>query len=82
MGLSYMELLLNTRQVCGQKEKEMVEIIQKYKTQDLCNDPNKICTAFNIEKEIFNEKHISNCIDLWIEKENDDLNKKSVDKKN
>lgn len=64
-----MELLLNTRQIKGQQEKEMVENIKNYKTQDLCNDPGKICTAFNIEKNIFNKKHISQCLDLWIEKD-------------
>lgn len=66
-----MELLLNIKQKEDKKEKEMVENIQNYKAQDLCNDPCKICTAFNIEKEIFDKKHISSCLDLWIE---NDLN--------
>ncbi|XP_051161073.1 DNA-3-methyladenine glycosylase-like isoform X2 [Leptopilina boulardi] len=44
-GLSYMELLLNTRQIKGQQEKEMVENIKNYKTQDLCNDPGDGCAV-------------------------------------
>ncbi|XP_033214933.1 putative 3-methyladenine DNA glycosylase [Belonocnema kinseyi] len=69
IGLEYMELLLNTQEKEGQKEKEMVENIQNYKTQDLCNHPSKICTAFNIEKDEFNEKLITQSTELWIEKD-------------
>ena len=69
-----MELLLNIQDKEGQKEKVMVENVQNYKTEDLCNDPSKICTAFSIEKDDFNEKLITQSPELWIEK---DLKSKS-----
>ena len=70
-----MELLLNTEQREGQKEKKMVKNIKFCKSHELCNDPSKICTAFNIEIDDFHKNHISECTELWIEK---NLNEKSL----
>lgn len=67
LGLDYMELLRNMQTKKNKKEKEIVKNVQNFKKYELCNNPTKICTAFVIDEDIFNQKKIYECSDLWIE---------------
>ncbi|XP_050489997.1 putative 3-methyladenine DNA glycosylase isoform X1 [Bombus huntii] len=67
LGLDYMELLRNMQTKENKKEKEIVKNVQNFKKYELCNNPTKICTAFVIDEDIFNQKKIYECSDLWIE---------------
>ncbi|XP_048267592.1 putative 3-methyladenine DNA glycosylase isoform X1 [Bombus terrestris] len=67
LGLDYMELLRNMQTKENKKEKEIVKNVQNFKKYELCNNPAKICTAFVIDEDIFNQKKIYECSDLWIE---------------
>ena len=66
LGLDYMELLRNM-QFERTKEKRILKKAHRIKTYELCNGPSKICTAFFIEEDNFNEKKIYECNDLWVE---------------
>lgn len=67
LGLEYMELLRNMELKKNKKEKKIVKNVQNFKKYELCNDPIKICTAFAIDEDNFNQKKIDECSDLWIE---------------
>ncbi|KOC69474.1 DNA-3-methyladenine glycosylase [Habropoda laboriosa] len=67
LGLEYMELLRNMQCEKNKKEKKLVEKVQNFKTYELCNNPTKICMAFVIDEDNFNQKKIYKCSDLWIE---------------
>ncbi|XP_046838867.1 putative 3-methyladenine DNA glycosylase isoform X2 [Vespa crabro] len=67
LGLDYMELLRNMHVKENKKEKEIVKNVKQIKTTDLCNNSFKICTAFVIDEDEFNQKYIYNCNNLWIE---------------
>lgn len=67
LGLDYMELLRNMQPENERKEKRIVENVQNIKRYELCNSSIKICTAFVIDEDSFNQKKIYECNDLWIE---------------
>ncbi|UYV84809.1 MPG [Cordylochernes scorpioides] len=47
------------------------------KELDLCNGPSKLCQAFQIDKNNFNQKDLSNCDNLWLE-DGEDIVESSV----
>lgn len=67
LGLDYMELLRNMQSEKNKKEKKIVKNVRSFKRYELCNSPTKICTAFVIDEDSFNQKKIYECSDLWIE---------------
>ncbi|XP_017884889.1 DNA-3-methyladenine glycosylase-like isoform X1 [Ceratina calcarata] len=67
LGLDYMELLRNMQTEKDRKEKRLVKNVKHFKVYELCNSPTKICTAFVIEEESFDQKKIYECSGLWIE---------------
>ncbi|KZC05611.1 DNA-3-methyladenine glycosylase, partial [Dufourea novaeangliae] len=67
LGLNYMELLRNMQYEKNGKEKRIMKDIEHIKQYELCNSPSKICAAFDIDEDSFNEKKIYKCNDLWIE---------------
>lgn len=62
----------NTRWKKGSKEKVIREKSRNLKAHELCNGPSKLCTAFVIDKETFNEKDITKCYGIWIENDESD----------
>lgn len=69
LGLDYMELLRNMFVKENKKEKEIQKNPKRFKTADLCNSSYKICTAFVIDEDEFDQKYIYNCNNLWIERD-------------
>ncbi|CAK9802291.1 DNA-3-methyladenine glycosylase [Anthophora plagiata] len=69
LGLEYMELLRNMQCEKNKKEKKLVKNVQNFKRYELCNNPTKICMAFVIDEDSFNQKKIYECSDLWIERD-------------
>ncbi|XP_076234993.1 uncharacterized protein LOC143179584 [Calliopsis andreniformis] len=67
LGFDYMELLRNMQSEKNQKEKRIVKNVKRFKQYELCNSPSKICAAFVIDEDNFNEKKIYENNNLWIE---------------
>lgn len=67
LGLDYMELLRNMQYEKNKKEKKIVKNVQRIKQYELCNSPSKICTAFVIDEDNFDQKKIYESNELWIE---------------
>jgi len=69
MGLEYMEMLRNMRCNNDGKEKQIVKRAVHPKQYDLCNNPFKICHAFAISQDAFDQKLAYACHNLWFEKQ-------------
>lgn len=67
LGLDYMELLRNMKYEKNIREKRIVKNVQSFKRYELCNSPSKICIAFVIDEDTFNQKKIYECNNLWVE---------------
>lgn len=67
IGLEYMELLRNIHKKNNDEGNYMNEVIKKFKKDELCNGPSEICSAFAIEKDVFNGKSICNNLNIWFE---------------
>nr|XP_033336230.1 DNA-3-methyladenine glycosylase-like isoform X2 [Megalopta genalis] len=67
LGLDYMELLRNMQFGENRKEKRIIANAKSIKQYELCNSPSKICAAFDIDEDSFNEQKIYEFQNLWIE---------------
>ncbi|XP_076391142.1 putative 3-methyladenine DNA glycosylase isoform X1 [Megachile rotundata] len=67
LGLDYMELLRNMKYGKDRKENKLVDNVRFFKRYELCNNPSKICIAFVIDEDNFNQKKIYESDNLWIE---------------
>ncbi|XP_076650841.1 putative 3-methyladenine DNA glycosylase isoform X3 [Halictus rubicundus] len=67
LGLDYMELLRNMQFEENGKEKKIIANVKSIKHYELCNSPAKICAAFDIDEDSFNEQKIYKSENLWIE---------------
>jgi len=68
VGLEYMELLRNMRRKNNDgKEKQIARHAMHLKQYELCNNPFKICDAFAIDQDAFDQKLAYACNNLWFE---------------
>lgn len=64
VGLEYMELLRNTQRKNDGREKQIARHLKQY---ELCNSPSKLCDAFAIDQDAFDQKLAYACDNLWLE---------------
>ncbi|XP_078034007.1 putative 3-methyladenine DNA glycosylase isoform X3 [Augochlora pura] len=67
LGIDYMELLRNMQFEESGKGKRIIANAKSIKQHELCNSPSKICAAFDIDEDCFNEQKIYKSQNLWIE---------------
>lgn len=67
MGLEYMELQRNMRFKDDEREKQIARRAARLKQYELCNNPFKICDAFTIDQDAFDQKLAYACNSLWFE---------------
>lgn len=67
VGLEYMELLRNMQLKDNGREKQIVRRAVRLKQYELCNKPFKICDAFAIDRDAFDQKLAYACNNLWLE---------------
>lgn len=67
VGLEYMELLRNMQLKENEKEKHIAKRVVRLKQYELCNNPFKICDAFAINQDAFDQKLAYACNSLWFE---------------
>lgn len=69
MGLEYMELLRNMQCKNDGREKQIAKHVTRLKQYKLCNSPFKICDAFGIDQDSFNQTFAYACNNLWFERQ-------------
>lgn len=62
-----MELLRNMQRKDNGRQKRIADRVTRLKQYELCNNPFKICDAFAIDEDIFNQKPVYACCNLWFE---------------
>lgn len=67
VGIEYMELLRNMRRKDNGRENQIARRATRLKQYELCNNPSKICDAFAIDQDTFDQKLAYVCNNLWLE---------------
>jgi len=62
-----MELLRNMQRKNDGREKQIARHVTRLKQYELCNSPSKICDAFAIDQDTFDQKFAYACNNLWLE---------------
>ncbi|XP_012219474.1 DNA-3-methyladenine glycosylase-like isoform X1 [Linepithema humile] len=69
VDLEYMEFLRNMQRKNDGREKQIAGRVTRLKQYELCNSPSKICDAFAIDQDAFDQKLAYACNNLWLERQ-------------
>lgn len=78
-----LEEMGDLRRTYHSKRKKNSNIARKpsktdFKPHELCNGPSKLCISFDISIDTLNKKHLSDCLDMWIEEGNEKIKETDI----